>query len=54
MRSGAVNGTMKAMLALAHDKGVISSVEAARFTDRFRDEDCVNPDEGTKADRLRG
>ncbi|KAJ4369796.1 hypothetical protein N0V83_005560 [Neocucurbitaria cava] len=38
----AVNGTMQALLALAHDRGAITSAEAVKFTEKFRvDEECA-------------
>lgn len=51
IKSTAINGTMRALLALAHDKKAITSAEAVRFIEQFRDEDCVNADEETKVNR---
>ncbi|CAO2648429.1 Nn.00g076960.m01.CDS01 [Neocucurbitaria sp. VM-36] len=37
----AVNGTMQALLALAYDRGAITSAEAVQFMEQFRDDEYV-------------
>ncbi|KAF1844764.1 uncharacterized protein K460DRAFT_98206 [Cucurbitaria berberidis CBS 394.84] len=46
----AVNVTMQALLAIAHDKGAISSTEATQFTERLKDETSPKENEVVKTE----